>query len=78
MAVIYLKHAKHGAKVAISREEVQADKANGWVEFDPSAPKVEPVVAKSLPQAVPDTDTVVNTLPARRSRGRPRAEPQGE
>jgi hypothetical protein len=34
MPIIYLKHAKHGAKVAISVLEADLDKRNGWVEFD--------------------------------------------
>lgn len=35
MANIYLKHRKHGAKVAISEQEAQQDEQNGWVRFDP-------------------------------------------
>lgn len=69
MAVIYLKHPQHGAKVASSKEEAQADKARGWFEFDPSAPKVEPVVAQSASQKDPETP-ILNELPARRGRAR--------
>jgi len=69
MAVIYLKHPQHGAKVASSREEADADKANGWSEFDPTAPKVEPVVAQSTSQGDPETP-ILNALPTRRGRAR--------
>lgn len=36
MAVIYLRHPKHGAKVAISEVEARGDIDNGWEEFDPT------------------------------------------
>lgn len=32
----YLKHPVHGTKVATLQAEVDADKENGWVEFDPN------------------------------------------
>lgn len=35
MAVIYLQHPVHGAKVAISEMEAENDIENGWEEFDP-------------------------------------------
>jgi hypothetical protein len=62
MAVIYLKHEVHGAKVAISREEADADEANGWEEFDPSAPKVASQDTTDAP--------ILNALPTRRGRAR--------
>ncbi|CAB4133994.1 hypothetical protein UFOVP266_4 [uncultured Caudovirales phage] len=34
--IIYLKHPVHGTKVATLEAEADADKQNGWVEFDPS------------------------------------------
>lgn len=34
--VIYLKHPKHGTKVAISDAEANADMRNGWERFDPA------------------------------------------
>lgn len=37
MAVIYLRHPKHGAKVAISEHEAEQDAAYGWEPFDPAA-----------------------------------------
>jgi len=34
--IIYLKHPTHGTKVATMEAEADADKQNGWVEFDPT------------------------------------------
>jgi hypothetical protein len=42
MAVIYLRHIRHGAKVACLEQEAVADEANGWVRYTPGAPS-EPV-----------------------------------
>ena len=36
MAVIYLRHATHGAKVAISDKEADNDRENGWEVYDPN------------------------------------------
>jgi hypothetical protein len=33
MAVIYLKHETHGAKVACSEQEAAADETGGWTRF---------------------------------------------
>ena len=60
MAVIYLRHPIHGAKVACSDIEAQYDMSLGWEVFDPTAPKPEPE---------PEPAPVVNELPRR---GRPR------
>lgn len=38
--VIYLKHPKHGTKVAISDMEAQSDIQNGWEEYNPDTPSV--------------------------------------
>jgi hypothetical protein len=38
MAVIYLVHDVHGAKVAISEEEAQFDEEYGWERHYPDAP----------------------------------------
>jgi len=35
MSVFYMKHKKHGTKVATEEAEVEHDKKRGWVEFDP-------------------------------------------
>lgn len=34
MAVIYLKHPKHGTKVAISDMEAKADEKHGWMRYN--------------------------------------------
>lgn len=39
MAVIYLRHPKHGCKVASSDGEAEYDKKLGWKEFIPEPPK---------------------------------------
>jgi hypothetical protein len=39
MAVIYLRHPIHGAKVAISSHEADEDSMNGWERFDPTDPE---------------------------------------
>lgn len=63
MAVIYLKHPIHGAKVAISDMEAEADMQNGWEEFDPTA-----TIKVSVTDPAPEPTT--NALQPRR-RGRP-------
>jgi hypothetical protein len=54
MAVIYLVHEVHGAKVAISEEEAISDEYFGWERYNPDAP----------------VETPVNEMPARNSRRR--------
>lgn len=34
MAVIYMIHPKHGAKVAISEEEAISDEMYGWMRYE--------------------------------------------
>lgn len=74
MAVIYLRHPLHGAKVAISNMEAENDLQNGWEEFDPAepvtdpAPQAEVVVDDTPPVEAP----VVNELQPRRRGRRPR------
>jgi len=36
MAVIYLKHPRHGAKVAFLELEAQFDEQHGWERYTPS------------------------------------------
>lgn len=58
--VIYLKHPKHGTKVAICDMEAVADEKNGWTRYTLDTPiEVAPVV---------------NTLEVKRRRGRPALE----
>ena len=76
MAVIYLKHPVHGAKVACSDMEAQNDRANGWVEFDPIAPApLAPSAPVVITQTVEMPQEPVNSLAVEpRRRGRPRKE----
>ena len=39
---IYLKHAVHGAKIAISDSEAEYDEKSGWTRYNPAAPAPEP------------------------------------
>ena len=66
MAVIYLRHASHGAKVATSDMEADRDRENGWEDYDPNNLTVD---------AAPDEFEPVNELqPRRRSRRTQEAE----
>lgn len=38
MPNIYLRHPRHGEKIAISWLEAREDMEQGWEEFDPSNP----------------------------------------
>lgn len=58
--VIYLKHPKHGTKVAICDMEAVADEKNGWVRYTLDTPV----------EAAP----VVNELEVKRRRSRPNLE----
>ena len=75
MAVIYLRHPNHGAKVAISEMEAENDMQNGWEEFDPTVAVSESlsaaIAAAPADVAAPDDEPteVVNELQPRR-RGR--------
>jgi hypothetical protein len=60
MAVIYMSHPVHGAKVSIMEEEAVFDEQNGWTRYTLDTPiEVAPVV---------------NTLEVKRRRGRPAVE----
>ena len=59
--VIYLKHPKHGAKVAICDMEAVADETNGWTRYTLDTPEEE-------------VAPVVNTWEVKRKRGRPAVE----
>ena len=57
MGVHYLRHAKHGTKVAIEEAEVEQDKKRGWVEFDPNAkapqqPESKPAKAQEAARTI--------------------------
>ena len=64
MYTIYLKHPRHGTKVAVSEMEADYDEQNGWVRYNPVTP--------SNDDAAP-----VNELEVMRKRGRPPKQQQG-
>jgi hypothetical protein len=57
---IYLKHPRHGVKIASLDIEAEYDEQHGWERFNPDTPSVE--------QAAPVTQEVTNQLPRRRGR----------
>jgi hypothetical protein len=60
MAIIYMSHPVHGAKVATMELEAVYDETNGWTRYTLDTPiEVAPVV---------------NTLEVKRRRGRPAVE----
>jgi len=64
MPNIFLRHPKHGEKVAISWLEAREDMEHGWEEFDPSDPDdSESPVAAEMPSSGDS-----NALKARRRR----------
>ena len=56
---IYLRHADHGTKVAVSDAEAEADEKNGWFRFDIDKPNE------------PNDNQPSNDLEARRRRRQP-------
>ena len=60
MAIIYMSHPVHGAKVATMELEAVYDEENGWTRYTLDTPI----------EAAP----VVNTLEVKRRRGRPAGE----
>ena len=52
MAVIYLTHPVHGAKVATMDIEADLDEQNGWKRYNPDAPsKTEETTPDAAPVA---------------------------
>lgn len=68
MAVIYLRHPDHGAKVAISDMEADSDRLNGWEDFDPAVLDV----SQSTEEVIEAPVESVNELQPRRRGRRPR------
>jgi hypothetical protein len=62
MAIIYMSHPVHGAKVATMELEAVYDEENGWTRYTLDTPTEEEVAP------------VVNTLEVKRRRGRPAVE----
>jgi hypothetical protein len=60
--MIYLRHPKHGVKIANMEMEAQYDESHGWSRFDPDA------------QQLPDAPVEANVMLEPRRRGRPRLE----
>ena len=48
MAVIYLTHPNHGAKVATMELEAEVDERNGWSRYNPDTPSVPEAAANTL------------------------------
>lgn len=79
MAIIYLTHPVHGAKVATLEQEAVNDEANGWVRYTPetasateeSAPKkeVKPRARKVAEPEQPAAEEVPNFLAPAESTG---------
>ncbi len=78
MAVIYLKHPVHGAKVAIGEEEALADEKKGWTRYDVGAlltPKnvdnsLTPAPVSAAPREAPVWESKQEEVPQRRTRRR--------
>ena len=51
MSVIYMKHARHGCKVAVSEEEAKYDEKSGWIRYSLTTPVV-PVVAAQISEVI--------------------------
>jgi hypothetical protein len=67
MPNIFLRHPRHGEKVAISQLEAREDMEHGWVEFDPSgSDDSESPASAEMPASV-DSDAP-NALRVRRRR----------
>lgn len=61
MAVIYMKHARHGTKVAVSDEEAKADEKNGWERFTRESNVVNPEASDAAkPVPAPNEPTIVS------------------
>jgi hypothetical protein len=58
MPIIYMKHDRHGLKIATMELEAEMDETNGWERYTPGTP------ARSEPAAT------VNALDGRRRRRR--------
>jgi hypothetical protein len=67
MAVIYLVHPMHGAKVAISESEAISDEMYGWERYDISTPAAADVDGED------EEVEAVNEMAEPKPRGRRRA-----
>jgi hypothetical protein len=62
---IYLRHPRHGTKVAISQQEARDDMEWGWEEYDPNDPDEMETPASSEEEA---SGASVNQLSGKRRR----------
>lgn len=62
MPVIYLKHPRHGTKVACGEAEAKYDEGNGWTRFEPAAAQ-EGVQVSVVPTS-PEITITGNTFEA--------------
>lgn len=67
MPLFYLRHPKHGQKVAVTHLEAMEDIEHGWEEFDPSDPDDTESPASSE-MAASERSDMGNALRARRRR----------
>ena len=65
---IYLRHPRHGTKIAISLQEARDDMEWGWEEYDPNDPDEMETPASSEEGA---SGASVNQLKARNRRKSP-------
>lgn len=66
MAVIYLRHPKHGEKVACSEHEAEHDREHGWEDFDPTVQEPGADVPDFLTPMKPETASEDTTTRRRR------------
>ena len=62
---IYLRHPRHGTKIAISRQEARDDMEWGWEEYDPNDPTDMESPASSEEEA---SGASINALSGKRRR----------
>lgn len=70
MAVIYLKHPVHGAKIATMEAEAEVDEQNGWERFDPDQ-KAAPATPSEPVEEVQVAETAEANFLQPKRRGRP-------
>jgi hypothetical protein len=69
--MIYLRHPKHGVKIATMEMEAQYDEQHGWVRFDPASIVDDLDISVVDEPDLPEPSVEDNVLAPRR-RGRPR------
>jgi hypothetical protein len=66
MAVIYLRHERHGTKVACSWHEARDDMEWGWEEYDPNDPDEMETPAPSEMEASENSGNALRATKRRR------------